>query len=105
MKFIKDRHPNKTGVIYCLGRDKCESVAKQLRDKGLNAKHFHAKLDPSDKERIQTEWQSGAVHIIVATVRNFLSLVRIHDMIYRSRSGWALTSLMVIVKLLHTFLC
>lgn len=69
VKFINERHRNKTGVIYCLGRDKCESVAKQLRTKGLSAKHFHAGLEPSDKEKIQMEWQSGQCHIIVATVR------------------------------------
>jgi bloom syndrome protein len=68
-KFIKDKHRNKTGVIYCLGRDKCEKVAKALRDKGLNAKHFHAGMDPRDKNTIQEEWQAGRVHIIVATVR------------------------------------
>ncbi|KAJ7593079.1 DNA helicase [Mycena floridula] len=68
VKFINQNHRNKTGVIYCLSRDKCEAVAKQLRDKGFSAKHFHARLETSDKEKVQLEWQSGQVHIIVATI-------------------------------------
>lgn len=68
VKYIQQTHPNKTGIIYCLSRDKCERVATKLREKGLSAKHYHAKMDPSDKDRVQTEWQTGRVRIIVATV-------------------------------------
>jgi superfamily II DNA helicase RecQ len=67
-EFIQSRHRNKTGIIYCLGRDKCEQVAKALRDKGLKAQHYHAKLDPADKERVMRDWQADKVLIIVATV-------------------------------------
>lgn len=90
VKFIRDKHPNKTGVIYCLGRDKCEQVAKQLRNKGLSAKHFHAKMDPCDKEQVQQEWQTGATHIIVATVRDTVMSIK-HSLngISRLLSGWA----------------
>ena len=76
--FIKDKHPNETGVIYCLGRNMCENVAKQLREKGFKAKHYHALLHQVDKERTQADWKSGKCHIIVATVsqpillRNFV---------------------------------
>jgi len=70
-KFIRDNHRDKTGVVYCRSRDKCERVAEQLRVKGLKAKHYHAGLDPEDKKRIQMEWQSDECRIIVATVRLF----------------------------------
>jgi bloom syndrome protein len=66
--FIKEKHRNKTGIIYCLGREKCETVAKQLRDKGLNAKHFHAGMEAKDKEQTLQEWQKDRCRIIVATV-------------------------------------
>ncbi|KAJ7490054.1 DNA helicase [Mycena galericulata] len=68
VSFIKGTHPNKTGVIYRTGRDNCEKLAKQLRDKGLNAKHFHAKMEPADKDTTLAQWQSGECHIIVATI-------------------------------------
>jgi bloom syndrome protein len=66
--FIKQSHPNQTGVIYRTGRDKCEKLAQQLRQKGLKADHFHAKMDNDDKERVQHGWKKGIIHIIVATV-------------------------------------
>jgi superfamily II DNA helicase RecQ len=68
VSFIQETHPNKTGIIYRTGRDKCETLAKQLREKGLSAKHYHAKMDPADKEAVQAEWQRGECRIIVATV-------------------------------------
>lgn len=72
VSFINHNHPQKTGVIYCLGREKCERVAKMLRDKGLNAKHFHARMTPADKDMVLEEWLSGQCHIIVATVSQLL---------------------------------
>lgn len=68
MEFIEAKHLNKSGVIYCLGRDKCEEVAKKLKDRGLKAEHFHAGMAPADKDRTLDDWRSGRVHIIVATV-------------------------------------
>ncbi|KAF7338550.1 ATP-dependent helicase [Mycena venus] len=68
VSFIKKSHPNQSGVIYRTGRDKCEKLAHQLRQKGLKAKHFHARLEKEDKERTQAEWKNGECHIIVATI-------------------------------------
>ncbi|KAJ7684805.1 DNA helicase [Mycena polygramma] len=68
VSFIKRDHPNKTGIIYRTGRDNCEKLANQLRAKGLEAQHYHAKMEPQDKERVQDEWQKGRCHIIVATI-------------------------------------
>ncbi|KAK0223213.1 DNA helicase [Armillaria fumosa] len=67
-KYIQQNHRDQTGVIYCLSRDKCEKVASELQKKGLSARHYHAKMDESDKERIQIGWQTGQYHIIVATI-------------------------------------
>ncbi|EPQ58525.1 ATP-dependent DNA helicase [Gloeophyllum trabeum ATCC 11539] len=67
--FIKSEHPNETGIIYSNSRDKCEEVAKELREKyGLRAKHFHAKMHNEDKRRVQKGWQDGEFEIIVATI-------------------------------------
>ncbi|KAJ7734925.1 DNA helicase [Mycena maculata] len=68
VSFIKGTHQDKTGVIYRTGRDNCEKLAKKLREKGLNAKHFHAKMDNVDKETALAQWQSGECHIMVATI-------------------------------------
>ncbi|KAF9267711.1 ATP-dependent DNA helicase, partial [Marasmius fiardii PR-910] len=66
--FIFLKHRDHTGIIYCLGREKCEKVAQQLRSKGLTARHYHARLDPADKEEVLDQWQHDRCKIIVATI-------------------------------------
>ena len=68
--FIRTRHPNQTGIIYCFSRQNCEDVAKALRDShGILAEHYHAKMLKAEKEQAQAAWQSGEVKVIVSTVR------------------------------------
>ncbi|KAF5377371.1 hypothetical protein D9757_008039 [Collybiopsis confluens] len=66
--FIRTKHYGETGIIYCLGREKCEKVAEQLRKKGLKAKHFHAHMASAEKEQVLMEWQSDRIQIVVATI-------------------------------------
>ncbi|TDL19606.1 ATP-dependent DNA helicase [Rickenella mellea] len=67
--FIKANHSGETGIIYCMSRNKCEEVARDLRDKyQLRAKHYHAQLTVEDKSRAQSAWQQGHCEIIVATI-------------------------------------
>lgn len=72
IKFIKEKHANKTGIIYCLARKTCEKVAMKLREGGLIARHFHAKMSAEEKNTALDEWTSGRCNIIVATVRSYL---------------------------------
>ena len=69
MDFISSKHPKESGIIYCLGRDTCEKVAKKLESAGFSAGHFHAGMTPTDKDATLDEWRSGRIHIIVATVK------------------------------------
>ena len=66
--FIREKHVDHTGVIYCSSREKCEVIAKQLRDEGLSAQHYHAEIPTEEKKRIQKDWQEDRCKIIVATV-------------------------------------
>ena len=68
ISFIQTRHRGKAGIVYCNGRAKCESVAAELRENGVNAAHFHAKMNAVDKDQVIHDWQSDKVPIIVATV-------------------------------------
>lgn len=67
--WIQQHHPGECGVIYCLSRKTCEEVAKELRGKGVNAKHYHAHMSPDEKKTTQMGWQNGDCDVIVATVR------------------------------------
>jgi bloom syndrome protein len=65
---LSTKYRNESGIIYCLSRKSCETVAQKLRDKGLTASHFHAGMSPAEREETSRDWQSGRVPIMVATV-------------------------------------
>lgn len=84
--FITAQPTGASGIIYCSSKDKCEEVAKKLReDHGLRAYHYHAGMNRSDRIMMQTEWQEHKFEIIVATVSNGR---RAKLMPCRLLSGW-----------------
>ena len=67
--MIQSKWKNQSGIIYCTSKKMCEQVADNLRKKyKLSIAHYHAGLDKEDRARIQNEWASNKVLIIVATV-------------------------------------
>ncbi|KAF8964093.1 P-loop containing nucleoside triphosphate hydrolase protein [Flammula alnicola] len=66
--FINTNHKGQAGVIYCTARHTCESVANTLRERGVNAAHFHAGMATAEKDQTVRDWQSGTVPVIVATI-------------------------------------
>ncbi|RHZ82514.1 hypothetical protein Glove_109g136 [Diversispora epigaea] len=67
-EFIRNpSNKDKTGIIYCISKASCEKVAKKLTEYGLKAAHYHAGMEKPDRLRLQDDWQSGHIHIIVAT--------------------------------------
>lgn len=68
-EIINTSYKNQCGIVYCLSRKKCEDVAQALRQQsGINARHFHAHMEAEEKRNVLSEWQSGRVHVIVATI-------------------------------------
>lgn len=97
--FVFQNHRNKTGIVYCTGRDKTEEVARLLREKGHRATHYHAKINDDDRKRTFEDWISNRVSIIVATVRIvvFFETYRFFSCSSsRLRSAWESTKPMVI---------
>ncbi|KAG8952330.1 ATP-dependent DNA helicase sgs1 [Tulasnella sp. 424] len=92
--WIQQHHPGECGVIYCLSRKTCEDVAKELRERGLWAKHYHAQMLPESKKATQMEWQDGRCSIIVATVAFGMGIDKsdvrfvIHHSLPKSLSGY-----------------
>lgn len=65
----RERAENVSGIIYTTSRDECESLSAGLRDAGVGARPFHAKLPKDVKEDTLTNWINNepGYDIIVAT--------------------------------------
>ncbi|WP_428668521.1 DNA helicase RecQ [Runella sp.] len=66
-QFIND-HPHQPGIIYCLARKTTEDIAQKLRAKGINARHYHAKMPPDERSQVQDAFLRDDVQIMVATI-------------------------------------
>lgn len=67
LEFV-GQHKGQCGIVYCLGRATVEKTAALLRQKGLKAAPYHAKLDISVRNKNQEDWLNGDIDILVATV-------------------------------------
>ena len=54
-------------IVYCATRRHTEEVAQFLREKGVEAGHFHAGLPPETKKNVQASFIRGELRAIVAT--------------------------------------
>src|SRR5690606_12505822 len=66
--FINTKYPKQSGIIYCLSRKDCETLAEILKSKGLNAEYYHAQRSNEERSEIQKKWTSDKIDIIVATI-------------------------------------
>jgi RecQ family ATP-dependent DNA helicase len=64
-----ERPDNVPGIIYTISRDECESLSASLRNEGIGARPFHAKLPKDVKEDTLSRWikNDPGYDIIVAT--------------------------------------
>ncbi len=67
-KFIKEYHPNDTGIVYCLSRKKVEKTAKALNELGHYAVAYHAGLSQEERYRNQELFNKKEKIIVVATI-------------------------------------
>ena len=69
-ELLADRIGNparSAAIIYASSRRGTEELATLLRQRGWEAEHFHAGLDPPEKKRVQDAFISGDLPVIVAT--------------------------------------
>jgi RecQ family ATP-dependent DNA helicase len=69
LETMNERIENVPGIIYTISRDECETIAAALRNDGIGARPFHAKLPKDVKEDILARWINNepGYDIIVAT--------------------------------------
>ncbi|WDV45694.1 DNA helicase RecQ [Clostridiaceae bacterium M8S5] len=67
IKYLKSKHENGSGIIYCSTRKSVESVAKKLQEKHIPVVFYHGGLEPEIRRKNQDDFILGRARIIVAT--------------------------------------
>lgn len=67
-KFIQEKHPNDSGIIYCISRRKVDEMAAWLCEQGVNALPYHAGLSNEVRATNQRRFLQGEQIIMVATI-------------------------------------
>ncbi|MBR4135427.1 MAG: DNA helicase RecQ [Bacteroidales bacterium] len=67
VRFIK-AHPGKSGIMYCLSRNKVEELAAMLVENGIRALPYHAGLDSKTRVQNQDDFLMEKADVIVATI-------------------------------------
>ncbi|UUO08283.1 DNA helicase RecQ [Blastopirellula sp. J2-11] len=62
------RHPNESGIVYCIRRADVESIAEQLNAAGVKALPYHAGLSDVQRQQNQEAFIQERTDVIVATV-------------------------------------
>ncbi|MDE1152428.1 MAG: DNA helicase RecQ [Micavibrio sp.] len=68
LRFIKDAHPEDSGIVYCLSRNGVEETASWLNEQGLKALPYHAGLDAQVRAKNQQRFLREDKIIMVATI-------------------------------------
>ncbi|KAL6449825.1 SGS1 ATP-dependent helicase SGS1 [Candida maltosa Xu316] len=66
--YILAKHKGQTGIIYCHSKNSCEQTSAKLNEYGLRTSFYHAGMSAQDRFKIQTNWQSGKLQLICATI-------------------------------------
>lgn len=67
IRFLQ-RHNGSSGIVYCLSRRKVEETAEWLNKQGINARAYHAGMDPAVKADNQDAFRMEEGLCLVATV-------------------------------------
>ena len=59
LRFIKD-NPGKSGIIYCMSREKVDQMAEVLKVNGVKALPYHAGKDPATRSQNQDAFLTSA---------------------------------------------
>ncbi|CAE7728052.1 Blm [Symbiodinium sp. CCMP2592] len=67
-ELIHSSFSGQSGIIYCLSRQNCEDVQKELAQMQIRAEVYHASVNSTQRAAVQQRWKRGETPIIVATI-------------------------------------
>ncbi len=68
IEAILRRHAGEAAIVYCISRKQTESVADALVARGFGAAAYHAGLNPHVRAKVQEDFLSERLDVVVATV-------------------------------------
>ncbi len=68
LHFLRGEHPGESGIVYCLSRNKVETVAEWLSQQGFTALPYHAGLPATTRQINQRRFLMEENVIVVATI-------------------------------------
>ena len=67
-RLLDTEHRGDAGIVYCLSRRRVEETAAWLRERGIDARPYHAGFGAREREEAQDAFVRGEGVIIVATI-------------------------------------
>ena len=67
-EFILKEFQRQSGIIYCLSRKECDTVAEAMCEVGINSLAYHAGLGDNERSSVQDRWIKGKVQVVCATI-------------------------------------
>ena len=62
------RHPEESGIVYCLARKTTESLAANLQRAGIPAKAYHATMSAAERTQVQDDFINDRIQVVCATI-------------------------------------
>lgn len=62
------KHPNDSGIIYCLSRKSAEEMTERINALGFRAVCYHAGMNTAERSAAQKAFINGTVQVVCATI-------------------------------------
>ncbi|MTI30479.1 DNA helicase RecQ [Xanthovirga aplysinae] len=67
VSFLRE-HEQQAGIIYCLSRKGTEQLTQKLNRKGINARHYHARMGVEERSQVQEAFLRDDIQVVCATI-------------------------------------